>query len=155
MPNIWNVRKSSMPAPKGHKPYNTKGEGGCPTEYTDAFIEREAEALIEWLKKDSNFYFKKFALERGYHPQRLSEFAQKNKRFSEALEKAKAWQELRLVEGGLQGGYNSTITKFVLTNCHNWADRTQQTLSGDAVNPLSFVLQAIDGKTKELVQDEE
>lgn len=144
-----------MPAPKGHKPYAGAETGGCPERYTDAFIEREATLLLEWLKNDCNVYFKKFALERGYHPQRLSEFAQKNKKFSEALEKAKAWQELRLIEGGLQGGYNATITKFVLTNCHNWTDRTQQTLSGDTVNPLSFILQSCDGKTKALVHDNE
>lgn len=140
-----------MPAPKGHKPYAGAETGGCPATYTKAFIEREAVALLEWLKNDRNFYFKKFALERGYHPQRLSEFAQKNKKFSEALERAKAWQELRLVEGGLQGGYNATITKFVLTNCHNWADKTHQALSGDTVSPLTFLLQSCDGRTKELV----
>lgn len=144
-----------MAAPKKHAAFNKNDEGGRPIEYTEAFLEKEAEALLIWFENPSNFYYKKFALERGYSPQRLSEFAKCNQRFSEALEKAKAWQELRLVEGGLQGGYNATITKFVLTNCHNWAERTQQTLSGDAVNPLSFVLQAIDGKTKELVQDEE
>ena len=144
-----------MPAPKGHKAYNIKREGGVPAIYTDAFIENETEALLEWLKDEGNVYFKRFALERGYNPQRLSEFAQQNKRFSEALEKARAWQELRLVEGGLHGGYNATITKFVLTNCHSWVDRMQQTLSGDSVNPLSFLLQSCDGKSKELVHDNE
>lgn len=90
-----------MPAPKNHKPYNTKGEGGSPKEHTESFIEKEAEALLQWLKSPTNFYFKNFALERGYHPQRMSEFSKKNKRFAEALEIAKATQECRLVGGGL------------------------------------------------------
>lgn len=144
-----------MSARKGHEAFNKNGEGGRPVEYTLDFIEKEADLLLEWLKNPSNFYFKKFALERGYSPQRLSEFASTSLRFSEALDKAKGWQEARLVEGGVQGSYNAPMTKFVLTNCHNWADRSQQTVSGDAINPLSFVLQTVDGKTKELVHDEE
>lgn len=144
-----------MGAPKGHKPYKGGENGGRPPVQTDSFIEKEADALIEWIKNPKNLYFKKFALERGYHSQRLSEFAQKNKRFAECLEKAKEWQEIRLVEGGLSNTHNASITKFVLQNCHSWVDKQQSTISGDAANPLNFVLGNIDGTTKELVHESE
>ena len=143
-----------MPAPKKHKPDSTKAEGGAPIIYSDAFIEKEATAFLEWLKDPKNLYFKRFALERDYHPQRLSEFAQKSKRFSEAVEKARL-QEVRLVERGLSGENNSSMTKFVLQNCHMWAERSQQTVSGDAVNPLSFIMTEVDGKSKDLVDADE
>ena len=143
-----------MPAPKGHKPYPGAESGGKPSLHTESFIAKEAEALIEWVKSPLNLYYKKFALERGYHPQRLSEFAKKSEKFAEALERAKGWQEIRLIEGGLSNVYNASITKFVLTNCHGWAERQQSTISGDSSNPLSFVLNNIDGATKELVNNE-
>lgn len=144
-----------MPAPKGHRPYLGSEKGGKPTLHTDSFIAKEADALVEWIKNPTNLYYKKFALERGYHPQRLSEFAKKNEKFAEALGQAKCWQELRLIEGGLSNSYNASITKFVLANCHGWADRQQQTVSGDTVNPLALVLSCVDGVTKDLVQDNE
>ena len=96
--------------------------------YTQEFIEAEAEALEKWMQQTDSIYLKGFAFDRGYSPQRLPEFAESNKRFAEVLARAREWQEIRLVEGGLLDEFN-------------------------AVNPLAFILKSIDGKSRELVEE--
>jgi hypothetical protein len=123
------VRKR-MGAPKGsnkgHAPYPGCETGGRPKVQDVAFIENEAEELIKWCENSGNLYFKTFALKRGYHPQRLSEWAKTNIKFAEALSLATAWQESKLVDGGLTSSFNSGFTKFVLINKHDWKDKAEE-----------------------------
>lgn len=142
-----------MPAPVGHEAYNTKGEGGRPLKYDEAFIEREAIAFEEWMKQPGSIYFKRFAIERGYHPNRLPEFAEQNERFSGVYAKAKSWQECRLAEGGLTSEFNSGFCKFVMANVCGWVDKHETKLSGDVANPIQFLLDKADGTSKELVNE--
>lgn len=143
-----------MPAPRNHEPYNKEGEGGRPIKYTENFIEREAEAFELWMKLDTSLWYEDFAMERGYSPQRLCEFAKQNERFSEVYEKSHTWQKSLLIRGGLLNKFNSSITKLVLSNTCGWTDKAETKVSGDAVNPLAFILQNVDGTTKELINDE-
>jgi hypothetical protein len=124
-------------------------QGGAPLTYTEVWLQEEARLFYDWMKEEDSLYFKSFAIHRGYSPQRLSEFAEKSPEFSEALEFAKAWQEQKLINLGLWNKLNSSMTKFVLSNCHSWREQTQ--FSGDAVNPLAFLLRKIDGNSKELI----
>ena len=128
-----------------------KSLGGRPVVYTEEFINAEADALQEWLMNDDNFYFKRFALSRGYSSQRLGEFAKVNQKFSAILDLAKEWREVRLAEGGLSGKYNAGFTKFIMGNVCGFVDKQQ--ISGDVSNPLSFLLQTVDGSSKDLVDD--
>lgn len=140
-----------MPVPKNHKPYPGCENGGRPEKYTKAFIELEADAFLEWIKHLESIYFKRFAIERGYHPNRLAEFAEQNEKFSGVYEKAKAWQEVRLVEGGLLSEFNAGFTKFVMGNVCGWAEKQETKVCGNAANPLAFLLQKVDGQSKNLV----
>jgi hypothetical protein len=144
-----------MTAPKGHKPYAgcEKGGdlGGRPEKYTKQRIEEEAEAFLEWMARPDSIWYKDFALERGYPPEYLSIWAKSNKRFSQVYERAKEWQQSKLVKGGLLNQFNASFTKFVMTNTCGWTDRQQ--ITGDAANPLSLLLQKVDGSTKDLIDD--
>ena len=142
-----------MPAPKGHEPYEGCETGGRPEKYTEEFIEREADAFLNWIGSNRNIYFKSFALERGYHPNRLAEFANQNEKFLGAYEKAKAWQEIRLIEGGLLSEFNAGFTKFVMINVCGWTDKQETKVSVDKANPLRFILEQINGKTKDLIEE--
>lgn len=142
-----------MAAPKGHEAYNVNGEGGRPVKYTTEFIEAEADALEEWMTFPTSVYFKRFAFSRGYSQQRLNEFAEVSERFSAILARAKEWQEIRLAEGGLNNEFNPGFTKFVMGNVCGWTDRQETKLSGDAINPLAFLLQKVDGTSKDLVNE--
>jgi hypothetical protein len=142
-----------MVAPKGHEAYNKNGEGGAPKIYTKEFIEAEALALEEWIKRPESIYFKRFAFERGYSYKRLYEFAEVNQRFSDIMLLAKEWQEFRLAEGGLTNEFNSGFTKFVMGNVCGWADKTETKVSGDAANPFTVFISNFSDSTKDLVDD--
>ena len=143
-----------MPAPKGHKPYAGCETGGKPAKHTAEFIEAEADAFEEWMKKPGSIYFKRFAIDRGYHPQRFGEFADRNEKFAEVYKQAQAWQEVRFVEGGLTSEFNSGFCKFVMGNTCGWSEKHETKISGDVANPLQFILDKVDGKSKELIKDE-
>ena len=142
-----------MPAPKGHKPYPGAERGGRPVQYTKQFIEKEAEAFDEWMSRPNSIWYKDFALERGYSPDLLSIWAKENEKFSGVYERSQYWQQSKLVNGGLLGTYNAPFTKFVMANTCGWTEKQQSTISGDVVNPLTFVLSSVDGMTKELVHE--
>ncbi len=145
-----------MAAPRGHEPYNTNGGdvGGRPRRYSQEDIERFAEELKIWLKVPENIWFKNFCLERDINPDLMSIWAEENDSFFGVLAQAKHVQEAKLVMGGLMNAYNSSIVKLVLGNKHGYSDRTETKVSGDAANPLAFLLQEADGESKDLVQDE-
>lgn len=142
-----------MPAPLGHEAYNKNGEGGRPRRFSVEQIENFADELVEWTKNPSNIWFKDFCLDKDIEPDLMSEWAKENERFSGAYKLAKARQESRLVNGGLLEAYNGGIVKFVLANAHGWADKQESKVSGDPVNPLAFLMQKIDGTSKDLVNE--
>jgi hypothetical protein len=87
-----------MGAPIGNK--NALGnKGGRPEKYTSEWISAEAKAFREWIQQPRNLWLKGFAYERGYKPQNLTEFAEKNIEFAEALTYAKDEQERTFVHG--------------------------------------------------------
>ena len=110
-----------MAAPKGNQ--YAKGHGkGRPAIYDEDFIENEAEALLEWIKDDSpkKVYLGSFALERGYDRFQMHDFSTKNKVFSHAYKKAKAWQEQKFVTNGLTRSWDPTFTAFAMARvCHD------------------------------------
>jgi hypothetical protein len=138
-----------MPAPKNHKPYPGCERGGRPIKYTVEFIEAEADAFEAWMQREDSLWYKDFALERGYLPDQLSEWAKINEKFSRTYRKSQEWQQSKLVKGGLLNQFNAGFTKFVMGNTCGWSDKQQ--IGGDATNPLSFLLQRVDGSSKDLV----
>lgn len=125
------------PAPFGNK-RAVGNDGGRPAMYTDEWIKEEAERFREWMQRPESVFFKSFAIERGYHPVRLHEFADRSPEFSLALQIAKAWQEQKLVNFGLFNKTNSTITKFVLTNCHSWKEQSQEQTDRSIVYNVNY-----------------
>ena len=158
-------KKKRFVAPKGNKfAVGNKGGGpignqkalgsttnGAPEKYTEEWLELEAIEMVKWFEKPRNIWLKGFALERGYSPVRFDEFQKKSAVFAEALCKAKALQESKLVQGGLFNETNAGFTKFVLENNHAWSER--QKIMGDASNPLNFIFQKDDGGSKNLIDE--
>lgn len=140
-----------MPAPKGHAHYNQKNEGGRPVKWTTEAIEIEANEFELWIQNPKNVYFKRFALERGYSPQRYNEFCEVSERFSAVFNRVKEWQETRIAEGALFNELNSGFSKFFMQNVCNWREKSETTLSGDSANPMSFLLDLANSQSKELI----
>lgn len=141
-----------MPAPKGHPNYDTEHKAGRPRKYSTEDIDRFADELIAWIQNEKNFWLKDFCLERSIDPDFMSEWASENERFNGAYKLAKAFQESRIFKGSMLSTFNSTMSKFALTNNHGWVDKTEQKLSGDG--SLAFIMKMADGKSKSLVDDE-
>lgn len=144
-----------MPAPLNHPPYPGCETGGRPKKYKTEDIEKYADELLVWIKDDSHFWLKDFALEKGIDPDYMHEWAKENEKFNGAYRLSKAFQESRIFKGSMLETYNSTMSKFALVNNHGWADKTESKISGDAVSPLAFLFQEADGKSKELVSDDD
>ena len=143
-----------MPAPKGHAPYNVNGEGGRKKVFTPEFLDKEADALVEWMEKKGNIFIEDFCHERGYDDSRVSEWERNNERFGSAYKRFKMLQKTHLFKGGLSKKYSQPMCALILSHSHNIVARTEQRISGDASNPLSIVLSDIDGKTKDLIEDD-
>jgi len=142
-----------MPAPKGHLAYNKNGEGGRPKIYTTEVIEKEAEALEEWMKDKNNLFLEEFAFERGYDTDKLHVWAKENERFRGTYKRLQERQKIILYRGGLSKKFAYPMCALILANSHGIVAKTEQKLSGSAVEPLAFALDKIDGKTKDLVNE--
>ena len=99
-----------------------KRKGARPKKYTSKYISKLAKKLLVWIQSPENFWLGEFAVENGFHRQRLSEFADQNQEFSEALKKASQVQENRIVKGAMAGVFNSTFCIFTLKNIAGWRD---------------------------------
>jgi hypothetical protein len=139
-----------MAPPKGHEPYAGCEKGGRPkTKWTDEEIEKEADAFWEWLQRPESIWFESFCIERGYPPDYIARWAKVNDKFDRVYTFAQGWQKNKLIEGGLTSKFNSGFCKFVMSNTCGWTEK--QHLTGDSNNPLAFVLNSVDGNSKELV----
>jgi hypothetical protein len=117
--------------------------------YTIKFIKEEAVEFLKWMKLEESIFFKTFAIERGYHPQRMSEFGKRDQDFAEVLDFAHAWQEQKVVTMALRRKLDSPMSKFVLANCHDWKEREKEVAPE---NQLEILLKEINGRSKDLVQ---
>lgn len=141
-------KKRSRPDMIGNQ-YGVGHGIGRPEEWTVERLEEEAEALHEWFKNPKNYYLQAFASERGYTSKHLEIFAERSEAFRQTLSRARETQEARIVGNSLERKFDGNFAKFVLANRHGWKEKTE--VSGDANNPLSFVLGGIDGKSKDII----
>lgn len=144
-----------MPAPKGHAPYPGCETGGRPKKYTKEYLDQLADELIAWIEVPENYWFKDFALQRRVIPDEMKVWAQESEKFGRAYALAKNNQEKKMFSGAMKGEYNAAMAKFGLANCHKWSERSETTISGNAENPLHFLLQGVEGASKDLVHDQD
>jgi hypothetical protein len=144
-----------MPAPKGHPPYSGCETGGRPKIYTEEFLDNEADLLNRWRKRDKiNLFIEDFCEERDYHEARISEFVKENEKFSEAYKMLKMKQKSAVFKAGLTGKFKFPMCSMILGCNHGIYAKTEQKLSGNAVNQLEFIVSVNDGKTKDLIEDD-
>jgi len=86
--------------------------------------------LINWLKKESedesNIFFEDFLIiKQGLYPELIHYLKNKFQSFKRIINKAKKIQEIKLVKYGVDDRLNAQLTKFVLTNHHNYSDKSE------------------------------
>jgi hypothetical protein len=88
------------------------------TDYTTAIPSRAGLSKHLKINRDTIYDWEKKAKDSDVHQQ-----------FSDILKQLDADQEIKLLNSGLTGDFNSTITKLILTK-HGYSDKTQQELTG-------------------------
>jgi hypothetical protein len=120
-----------MPFKKGEShPFNTKY-------YTDEVIDKLAVKLWEWVERPTSCWFEAFCVENKLDHRKMSEFGKTNANFQKAYDYAKTWQKQKLIEGGLLGKFNPTITKLLLSNLYNITEK--QTIQHEGAQPVEVV----------------
>ncbi len=109
-----------------------------PSKWTDAKIEKLAEKLTDWVQEDpeTHFILEEWCFQNGIGEQRVSEFAKKSKKFSEALALVKINQKKQLILGGLTSAFNPVITKLMLMNNHDMAEKKSTEHTGKDGEPI-------------------
>lgn len=65
-------------------------------------------------------------------------WADEHKEFSDTLDDISAAQEIKLLDNGLNGTYNPTIAKMVLSSNHNYREKQATELSGPDGGPVQI-----------------
>src|SRR4051812_19274043 len=99
---------------RGKPKDGSKNPGGRPTEYTPDVIESMADRLIAWAQSHDALYLESFCKRERTYPQRLTEFAAKNEKFSEALKIAKCANAANIGEAVAAGEIPPAVGIFGL-----------------------------------------
>ncbi len=117
-------------------------------EYTEAWLKKEAKALLKYAHDTDMPFEKEFASRRGYSSQRISEFANKSEEFSEALKKMKDLQEIKIVKAAMERKINITFAIFTLKNVAGWRDIPIINTSEDRGLTLVDIVKSVTGKSR-------
>lgn len=86
-----------------------------------------------------------FAMYLGVSRKSLYNWADNHKDFAAALEKIKFEQLQRLIDCGLEGSYNPTIAKLILSSNHDMKEKSDITSDDKPLPLLDYVEQAKNG----------
>lgn len=105
-----------------------KGESkkvGRPSELADSLIKAK-EYLLGGYETFGNLVpsVSGLACFLGKNKTTMYEYAKKSDEFSNTLESIKTLQECKLIDGGLGGEFNATLTKLMLAN-HGYSDKQE------------------------------
>jgi hypothetical protein len=128
-----------MAKTKNHKPekiheYNKKENGlndtGRPEKYTSKYLKNLSAKLYEWAKQPDNYILGEFCFDNGFSLQRLSEFKDVSKEFSEMLSVVKTACQNKLQKNALLKKTDATMTKYILSNHYDWKEKTDVNVDG-------------------------
>lgn len=122
-----------------------KHAGGRPTKYDDTMVGKtyeyinscvdEIEIFDKTVGDKSNTYERilktniptvaGLAIHLGVNKTTLYEWSKEYKEFSNALDDLSAIQENKLLNGGVSGSYNSTISKLILSSNHGYKEKSE------------------------------
>jgi len=99
--------------------------------------------LLSWMKeKDDdgedkgNIFFEDFLMiENNYYEELIAYLCGKFPSFLKLIGQARKIQEIKLIKFGVGDRLNATMTKFVLTNNHDYTEKVDNTTKGESMNP--------------------
>ena len=115
---------------KGKPRDGSKNPGGRPIEWDEGRIDDLGNALIKWATTDHTAcYLESFCREQRTYPQKLSELADTNPKFSESLKVAKACIAANIAEATAAGEMPPAFGIFALKQ-RGWTDKQEVKHSG-------------------------
>lgn len=107
-----------------------------PTKLTKALLEQAKGYLVYYQDNEVVPTIAGLALHLGVcRPTIYDWAAEEGSEFSYIVSDIQATQEQKLINGGLRGDMNASITKLMLSK-HGYAEKTEQTLSGPDGGPI-------------------
>lgn len=151
------------PRKDGQPPAPCKSPEGRPEIWTVERIEEEAEAFLKWIERPSSIWMKDFALERKYSSKMYDLFGKKSKKFLDAHEQVKEWQESKFFRGALIKKFNQPMAMAALQRHHDWKsdNKIQAEELADAIqrvkqdNQRTSTIVRSDVETAQLILDQE
>ena len=131
----------------------TKRAPGRPTDYTDELLDAaRAYILGGWEQSgDAVPTVAGMACEIGVSRETMYAWAKDENKpeFSDIFKELLEWQERKLVNGGLSGGFNPAVTKMMLTK-HGYSDKQEidHTSGGETIKPTTIQVMAPDDNGK-------
>lgn len=126
--------------PKGWRPADHgKDPGGRPIEWDEARINELGAALIEWSMEHTACYLESFCREQRTYPQKLSELATQNPKFSESLKVAKSAIASHIAEATAGGEMPPAFGIFALKQ-RGWTDKQEIEHSGEVNTVTRYII---------------
>lgn len=133
-----------MGAPKGHPNYNIDRLGRPPDKWTEEALNKEAEALIEWAKKEDSIVLRKFASTRGYYWEMINQWKHKNLNIASAQRYAKDVIGCRREEQALKGKLDAGIVKASMaTYDSEHRAMLKEMKTAEAAKPTAYIIKKI------------
>ena len=104
------------------------------------------------VRYEANVWTETFCAEQNIDEAKTTLFGAVSEKFKVAHLRAKRLQKSRIASGALNGKLNAQMAKFLLNCVHGMREVTETKISGDSVNPLTFILAAGDGRSKDLIE---
>lgn len=129
---------------------------GRPKKYDKAFCDTAARLLYKWMDESpDNIFIEEFCYNNKINDKAIQQCCRESELFSEAVEALKTKQKIKLYKHGLDKTYSHPMCTLILGHNHGIYLKTEQKLTGDNSNPLSFVVGiATEQKSKELIEAE-
>ncbi len=127
---------------RGKPKDGSKNPGGRPTEYTDDVIESMADRLVDWAQAHDALYLESFCKSERTYPQRLTEFAAKNPKFSESLKIAKCANAANIGEAVAAGEIPPAVGIFGLKQ-HGHTEKHDVSVTGSVTIQSSPIDEAL------------
>ncbi len=120
-----------------------KHPGGRPTKYKPEFVEKVDEYIQQSLKRGQTEELptqEGLAIYLGVVVETLKNWGKKHPEFLVALRLVQTYQKRELINRGLKGTYNPTITKLILSSNHGLKERSDVTSDDERIErpPLTI-----------------
>lgn len=116
-------------AVKNNLHYRDPKDNGRPRVITEVEAVQELKNILEWLREsEDNLYIGRYAANKGFPLQALSDWATKWPPSAGKLyATVKDLQASRVIEGALKSKLNASFAKFFLENAYHWVDKQEVT----------------------------